>query len=82
MSYFSKQPNELSQPVQIADSDFFVETKLNANSIVKRSHELMGLFGYKEGDLDVSAGEYFLFSEHITKTQDPAWCIFNVPADR
>lgn len=55
MSYFSQQPNELSQPMQIAGSNFFVETKLNSNSIVKRSHELMRLFGYKESDLEVSA---------------------------
>jgi len=55
MSYFSKQPNEMSQPMQISGSPFFVETKLNSNSIVKRSHELMGLFGYKQEDLQVSA---------------------------
>ncbi len=55
MSYFSQQPNELSQPVQIAGSNFFVETKLNSNAIVRRSRELMGLFGYRENDLQVSA---------------------------
>lgn len=54
MAYFSQQPNELSQPMQIAGSSFFVETKLNANSIVKRSRELMGLFGHIENDLQVS----------------------------
>ena len=55
MSYFSQQPNELSQPMQIAGSTFFVETKLNSNAIVRRSRELMGLFGYGENDLQVSA---------------------------
>jgi len=55
MSYFSQQPNEMSQPIHIEGSPFFVETKLNSNSIVKRSRELMGLFGYKESDLQVSA---------------------------
>lgn len=55
MSYFSQQPNEMSQPVQIGSSPFFVETKLNSNSIVKRSRELMGLFGYKGEDLQVLA---------------------------
>lgn len=55
MSYFSEQADELSLPMQIADSTFFVETKLNSNSIVRRSRELMGLFGYKENDLQVSA---------------------------
>lgn len=55
MSYFSEQPNELSQPMQIAGSNFFVETKLNSNAIVRRSRELMGLFGYTENDLQVTA---------------------------
>ena len=55
MSYFSQQPNELSQPMQISGSNFFVETKLNSNSIVRRSRELIGLFGYKDSDLQVSA---------------------------
>jgi len=55
MAYFSQQPNEMSKPIQIADSPFFVETKLNSNSIVRRSREVMGLFGYKETDLQVSA---------------------------
>ena len=55
MSYFSQQPNELSQPMQIAGSNYFVETHLNSNSIVRRSRELIGLFGYKESDLEVSA---------------------------
>jgi len=41
--------------MQIASSNFFVETKLNSNSIVKRSRELMRFFGYKENDLEVSA---------------------------
>ena len=36
-------------------SKVFVETKLNANSIVRRSHELMALFGYKDNDLVVVA---------------------------
>lgn len=55
MAYFSLNGNELSQPAQIANSKYFVETKLNSNSIVRRSRELMALFGYKESDLSVSA---------------------------
>ncbi len=54
MPYFSQEPNELKQPMQIAGSDFFVETKLNSNSIIKRSRQLMRLFGYKESDLQIS----------------------------
>jgi hypothetical protein len=55
MDYFSTHGNNLSQPVQIAGSKYFVETKLNSNSIVKRSRDLMALFGYKESDLSVTA---------------------------
>ncbi|MBI5642944.1 MAG: restriction endonuclease subunit R [Deltaproteobacteria bacterium] len=55
MSYFSVNPNELSQPFPISNSKYFVETKLNANSIVKRSQELMALFGYKEDNLKIIA---------------------------
>jgi predicted type IV restriction endonuclease len=55
MLYFSQQPNDLKQPMRIGDSNYFVETKLNSNSIVRRSHELMRLFGYKESELEVSA---------------------------
>jgi hypothetical protein len=55
MAYFSLHGNELSQPAQIANSKYFVETKLNSNSIVRRSQELMALFGYKESDLSISA---------------------------
>ena len=55
MVYFSLDANGLSQPVQIMDSKYFVETKLNSNSIVKRSRGLMSLFGYKDSDLKVVA---------------------------
>lgn len=55
MAYFSLNSNELSQPVNISDSKYFIETKLNANSIVKRSLDLMGLFGYKDSDLIIQA---------------------------
>ena len=55
MAYFSLNANDLSQPVQIKDSKYFVETKLNSNSIAKRSRDLMALFGYEESDLIVVA---------------------------
>lgn len=55
MAYFSLNSNELSQPVNISNSKYFVETKLNSNSIVRRSHDLMSLFGYKDDDLKITA---------------------------
>jgi hypothetical protein len=55
MAYFSFQANELSQPSRISDSKYFVETKLNSNSIVRRCHELLSLFGYKDSDLSIEA---------------------------
>ena len=54
MVYFSLNPNELSQPANISSSKYYVETKLNANSIVKRSLDLIRLFGYNVGDLKVN----------------------------
>ena len=55
MAYFGLNANELSQPSRISDSKYFVETKLNSNSIVRRCHELLSLFGYKESDLTIEA---------------------------
>ncbi|MGD0354298.1 MAG: hypothetical protein ABSB31_02495 [Dehalococcoidia bacterium] len=56
MIYFSQHSSELKQPKQIADSRYFVETKFDANYIVKHSQDLMACFGYKESDLIVIAG--------------------------
>lgn len=53
MTYISTNSNEMSQPVQILDSKYFVETKLNSNSIVQRSRDLMSLFGYSENELEI-----------------------------
>ena len=53
--------------MRIASSNFFVETKLNSNSIVKRSRELMRLFGYKESDLEVLAEEHASNRKKLTK---------------
>lgn len=53
MPYFSKNPGEMSLPKKIAESDYFAETKLNSNSIVRRSRELMSLFGYTGNDLKI-----------------------------
>ncbi|MBI2266942.1 MAG: restriction endonuclease subunit R, partial [Armatimonadetes bacterium] len=55
MAYFSLRGNELSQPSRILDSKYFVETKLNSNSIVRRCHELLSLFGYADSDLSIEA---------------------------
>jgi hypothetical protein len=55
MAYFSLNPDELKQPAQISNSRYFVETKSNSNSIVRRSRELISLFGHKETDLNVTA---------------------------
>jgi hypothetical protein len=55
MAYFSTNPTELSYPKQISDSEYYAEAKLNSNSIVRRSRELMALFGYRETDLQIAA---------------------------
>lgn len=53
MNYFSTKSIELSQPARISNSEYFVETKLNSNSIVKRCFELLALFGYQNSDLSI-----------------------------
>jgi len=55
MAYFGLSSNELSQPSRVSDSKYFVETKLNTNSIVRRCRELLSLFGYRDGDLNIEA---------------------------
>lgn len=55
MKYFSLNSNELSQPFNISNSKIFVETKLNSNSIVRRSRDLMSLFGHNDDDLKITA---------------------------
>jgi predicted type IV restriction endonuclease len=55
MSYFSKKPSELSYPKQIARSEYYAEAKLNSNSIVQRSRDLLGLFGHAGSDLQITA---------------------------
>jgi hypothetical protein len=54
MVYYSINPNELSQPSRISSSKYYVETKLNANSIVRRSLDLIRLFGHSEKDLKLN----------------------------
>ena len=55
MAYFALSSNDLSQPSRVSDSKYFVETKLNTNSIVRRCRELLSLFGYRDSDLVIKA---------------------------
>ncbi len=57
MAYYALHANQLSQPSQISDSKYFVETKLNTNSIVRRCHGLLSLFGYSDTDLSIEVDE-------------------------
>jgi len=54
MVYFSINPNELSQPSKISSSQYYVETKFSANSIVRRSLDLIRLFGHNYEDLKIT----------------------------
>lgn len=51
--YFTKFPNELRVPEKIDGTDIYVEVHLSANSIVKLSKDIIGLFGYKPNDLSI-----------------------------
>lgn len=54
-AYFRRSAEGLNQPVQIPDSAYFVETKLNSNAIVRLSRELIALFGHEKSDLTIVA---------------------------
>lgn len=49
--YFSTDPKTLKSPHKINGSHFYVETNLNANSIVKIAADMLNLFGYDPNDL-------------------------------
>ncbi|MDJ0828849.1 MAG: hypothetical protein QNI92_03290 [Desulfobacterales bacterium] len=51
--YFSTDRNLLNRPRKVAGSQYYAETKLDPNTIVKRSRELMGLFGHKDSELEI-----------------------------
>ena len=51
--YFTRNPNELRAPERINNTEIYVETNLNANSIVKLSKHIIELFGYREDDLSI-----------------------------
>lgn len=53
MLYFSKNSSDLKDPRRIADSSYFAESKLNSNSIVKRSLGLIKVFGHSPEDLPI-----------------------------
>lgn len=56
--YFSKNPNDLRQPLIIKGTKIYFETNLNANSVVKISRDLIKLFGYDQKDLVIVAINY------------------------
>lgn len=49
--FFTKSQNELRAPERIEGTDIYVETNLNANSIVKLLIDVISLFGYTKEDL-------------------------------
>ena len=51
--YFTKNKNELRAPERIKGTDIYVETNLSANSIVRRLHQIISLFGYSDKDISI-----------------------------
>ena len=49
--WFSTNPNELTFPERIDESDYFVQNHWDANLVVSISRAVIDLFGYSEGDL-------------------------------
>lgn len=53
MPYFSKSPSDLKDLRQVGDSGYYAESKLNSNSVVRRSMELLHRFGHGDEDLQI-----------------------------
>ncbi|MEK0351073.1 MAG: hypothetical protein QQN60_07595, partial [Nitrosopumilus sp.] len=52
--YFTKNDSLLRNAKQIGKTSIFVETNLNANSIVKLCYDVISIFGYSKNDLRIS----------------------------
>lgn len=52
--YYSTNKNEVVQPGKIANTGYYVDTNLSANSIVKLVHNVLNLFGYKQESLKIN----------------------------
>lgn len=50
--YFSQSENQLQEPRPIGNSGFYVETKCDADAMVRNSYNLLSRFGYQASDLD------------------------------
>jgi hypothetical protein len=53
--YFTRNPNELRIPEKIDGTDIYAEVNLSAASIVKRSIDILSLFGYTKNDIAIEA---------------------------
>jgi len=51
--YYTKDPSEQKEPREIGNSGIYVETNFDANSIVKRTLELMNAFGIDKKELKI-----------------------------
>ena len=53
-SYFSKSSDGLTFLVQLSGKNFFVETNLSANGVVKISGRLLSELGYNEREFEIT----------------------------
>lgn len=67
--WFTRNPDELSLPERIGETDIYVETRKSAKRIVTIAKAIIALFGYAEGDLQFEfiKGE-FKKRERVSKT--------------
>gem|GEM_PF-3456342 len=55
--YFSKRASDLRVPMLLNGSDIYMETHHSTASIVKVCRQMVQLFGYHEGDLEITTSE-------------------------
>lgn len=65
--YFTKNNNELREPQQILNTDFFVETNLSANNIVSIIRKILTVFNYNENDLKIELSKQKTLAERNVK---------------
>ena len=51
--YYSRNREDHRQPRPVGDSGYYVETHWARQAAIERCHELLELFGYRKGDLEI-----------------------------
>lgn len=65
--YFSRRSNEVNNPLEIADTGIYVDTKLSSNNIVRLCCDIIYEFGYSDDDLEIKTSKSNIVTSDNTK---------------